>query len=99
MSLTRDQGGLSNPVPTPWVITVIVIVMIAWPVFGTAIGSYADAYTVVALMGIACGQRRRRAAGLGGAQSGPPGRGHHDGQRLSFRLIQLRSARFATVRI
>jgi hypothetical protein len=61
MSLTRAQGGLSNPVGQQWVITVIVIVMVAWPVLGNLISTYVNACAAVTLLTAAYVQQRNTA--------------------------------------
>lgn len=54
VSVTVAPWGLSNPMPRPWVITVIVLVLIAWNPVGQIASAYADAVVVVGLLA-ACG--------------------------------------------
>ncbi|MFI1103366.1 hypothetical protein [Streptomyces melanogenes] len=50
MSVARALGDLSNPVPTQWAITVIVIVLILYPAVAQTISSCADAAALVATL-------------------------------------------------
>lgn len=60
MSVTLDPGALSNPMPKPWVVGVIVIVLVLSP----SVAQIADAYantpalaSVVAALGTAAAYR------------------------------------------
>ncbi|UQI47318.1 hypothetical protein M1P56_24695 [Streptomyces sp. HU2014] len=64
MSLTCVHGGLSNPLPKPGAIAVIVIVVTVWPTLGNLIGAYADALATMTLLGTAYVQHRRTATAV-----------------------------------
>jgi hypothetical protein len=55
MSVTPIRWPLSNPAPRPWLITVIVIAVIAWRPLAEAVGVLADAAAVAVLLTVGCG--------------------------------------------
>jgi hypothetical protein len=46
---------VSNPAPRPWAITVVVIAVIMWRPLAEAVGVFADAAAVTALLTVGCG--------------------------------------------
>ncbi|MER6114028.1 hypothetical protein [Streptomyces hirsutus] len=51
MSVTLTPWGLSNPGLKPWVITVLVVIVIAWDAAANVVSAYAD---VLALLTTLC---------------------------------------------
>lgn len=49
MSVACTPGDLSNALPRPWVITVIVVVLISWREASEVVGAYVDAMALAAL--------------------------------------------------